>query len=43
MVSSGKIIEMTIDCPGLYLVEAGIQDKIGKWFYELVDAVSFKR
>ncbi|MFA5856146.1 MAG: hypothetical protein WC867_02215 [Candidatus Pacearchaeota archaeon] len=38
MVSSGKIIELTLDCPGLYLEEAGIEDKIGKWFYESVNA-----
>jgi len=38
MVSSGRIIEMTLDCPGLYLEEAGVNDRIGKWFYEAVDA-----
>ncbi|MDP2925802.1 MAG: hypothetical protein Q8N99_05515 [Nanoarchaeota archaeon] len=38
MVSSGRIIEMTLDCPGLYLEEAGINGKIGNWFYQAVDA-----
>lgn len=42
MSSLGKIIEMTLDCPGLYLVEAGVQKQIGNWFYEMVDAVSHK-
>ncbi|MEM4625399.1 MAG: hypothetical protein QXJ28_01360 [Candidatus Pacearchaeota archaeon] len=37
MTNSGKIIEMTIDCPGLYLVEAGIENEIGEWFSELID------
>ena len=39
MTSSGKIMEMTIDCPGLYLVEAGVENEIGNWFYESIDAV----
>ncbi|MDO8516985.1 MAG: hypothetical protein Q7S33_02565 [Nanoarchaeota archaeon] len=48
MTHSNKIIEMTLDCPGLYIIATdnnnrdyyrpGFEDKIGKWFYELVDA-----
>ncbi len=43
MSSSGKIIEMTLDCPGLYLVEAGVNKEIGMWFYELVDTLINKQ
>ncbi|MFA6023377.1 MAG: hypothetical protein WC781_04800 [Candidatus Pacearchaeota archaeon] len=38
ITSKGRIMEMTLDCPGLYLVEADIDRKIGKWFYEAIDA-----
>ncbi|HRZ86096.1 MAG TPA: ATP-grasp domain-containing protein [Candidatus Paceibacterota bacterium] len=32
-----KIIELTVDCPGLYVNYANVEKEIGPWFYELIN------
>lgn len=32
-----KVMEITAECPGFYVEEAGVQDQIGKSFYELLN------
>lgn len=31
------IIEITVECPGHFVENAGVQKEIGKWFYEVID------